>query len=119
MWNVVKDGNPVARALFSRHYTYNHRREQMSLFWQRNRNYGLFVGPGEKLVLLATDTFALFVWRKFRSMDHQEGVNCAVFRNEGPTLTNFVRLPPTESLNTFVGWRSAARSPNYSAPRRL
>lgn len=55
----------------------------MSLFWEKNRNYMLFVGPGEKTVLITEDAKALFVWRKFISMDKQEGVNNAVFRNEG------------------------------------
>jgi hypothetical protein len=56
--------------------------------WEKNRNYSLFVGPGEKMVLLTGDDLALFVWRKFRSMDAQEGVNCAVFRNESPALSS-------------------------------
>ena len=47
------------------------------------RNRRLFVGPGEKLVLLSRDAQALFVWRKFLSRDGQTGVNCALFRNEG------------------------------------
>jgi hypothetical protein len=83
LWVETKDGNPIARAIFGRHYTYRPSRDQMSLFWERNRNYGLFVGPGEKLVLLTPDASALFVWRKFRSDDGQQGVNCAVFRREG------------------------------------
>lgn len=87
-WIQVKDGNPTARALFSRHYTYNRRRDQISLWYAKNRNYTLIVGPGEKMVMLTEDNLALFVWRKFRSMDHQEGVNCAVFRNESPTLSS-------------------------------
>lgn len=36
----------------------------------------------KKMVLLTPDAKALFVWRKFISGDGQEGVNCAVFRNE-------------------------------------
>ena len=43
----------------------------------------LFVGPGEKMVLITQDARALFVWRKFISDDGQDGINCAVFRNEG------------------------------------
>jgi hypothetical protein len=86
LWIEVKDGNLQARELFGRHYTYRKSRDQISLFWQRNRNYNLIAGPGEKLLLLNPQ--ALFVWRKFISMDHQEGVNCAVFRNEGPVLSS-------------------------------
>jgi hypothetical protein len=52
-----------------------------------------FVGPGSWIVL-RTDPFqpleALFVWREFiddcideRTGERQQGINCAVFRNEG------------------------------------
>lgn len=88
VWIPTRDGDPAGWELFRRHYTFRKSREQMSLFWQKNRNYGLFVGPGEKLVLITPDCRALFVWRKFRSMDHQAGVNCAVFRNEGAGLSS-------------------------------
>jgi len=88
VWESRKDGDPVARALFSRHYTYNKKRDQLSIFWQRNRNYSLIAGPGEKTILVTSDGLALFVWRKFRSMDAQPGVNCACFRNEGPELSS-------------------------------
>ena len=45
-------------------------------------------GPGQKLVLLTAAADALFVWRKFISKDQQDGVNCAVFRNESPMLSS-------------------------------
>lgn len=35
------------------------------------------------MVLLRPAADALFVWRKFTSDNGQEGINCAVFRNEG------------------------------------
>lgn len=88
VWLPVRDGDPSGWALFRRHYTYRRSRDQMSLFWQRNRNYGLFVGPGEKVVLITPCGRALFAWRKFISMDNQEGVNCSVFRNEGAGLSS-------------------------------
>ena len=47
----------------------------------------LFVGPGEKLVLVTPCRRGLFIWRKFISRDGQRGVNCAVFRNEGAGLS--------------------------------
>ena len=43
---------------------------------------------GEKMVLLTLACDALFVWRKFVSMDEQDGVNCAVFRNESGALSS-------------------------------
>jgi hypothetical protein len=74
----------------------------------------LFVGPGEKLVLVTPDALALFVWRKFLSITHEEGVNCAVFRNEGPKLSSelikaAVELAwerwPGERLYTYINPR--------------
>jgi hypothetical protein len=74
----VKDANDTARTLFRRHYSYRP--------YQDGRDPAHFVAPGEKMVLLTPDASGLFVWRKskFISRDGQEGVNCAVFRNEGP-----------------------------------
>jgi hypothetical protein len=79
-WIQCRDGNDTARAIFHRHYSYRP--------YADNRRPKLIVGPGEKLVLLWHDARALFVWRKFISGDGQEGVNCAVFRNEGAGLSS-------------------------------
>ena len=124
IWIEVKDGNTTARAIFCRHYSYNQKREQLSLFpTGKSRNYLLFVGPGQKTVLLAGGDKALFVWRKFRSMNHQEGVNCAVFRNEGAGLSSDLiqeadRVAwerwPGERLYTYVNaGRVKSRNPGY------
>jgi hypothetical protein len=74
-WIRVKDGHPVGLALYHRHYSYRP--------YADGRQPTLFAGPGEKEVLLTACGRALFVWRKFISGDRQDGVNCAVFRNEG------------------------------------
>ncbi len=80
LWIEVKDGNDTARAIFNRHYSRRHYRD--------GRKPLLFTGPGEKMVLVSPDADALLVWRKFISGDNQRGVNCAVFRNEGPELSS-------------------------------
>jgi hypothetical protein len=74
-WIDVKDGNASALSIFRRHYSHKP--------YKDGRKPILFVGPGEKMVLLTPCARALFVWRKFISGDGQDGVNCAVFRNEG------------------------------------
>lgn len=72
-----------------------------------------FVGPGEKLVLLTENGDALFVWRKaiIDCIPKQEGVNCAVFRNESQMLSSMLILEaervahcrwPGDRLFTFV-----------------
>jgi len=87
-WIAVADGNEQARSLFKRHYSYRP--------YKDGRQPKLFVGPGEKLVLISPEATALFVWRKFSSMDNQNGVNCAVFRNESKFLSSQLILEAEE-----------------------
>jgi hypothetical protein len=79
-WVQVKDGNDTAREIFNAHYS--------RYVYADGRKPLLFVGPGEKLVLVTPCARALFVWRKFISADRQPGVNCAVFRNEGAGIAS-------------------------------
>lgn len=74
LWWITKDGDEVCRALYDKHYS---RR-----VYKDGRKPKLFVGPGEKVVLRTLEGTALFVWRRFRDASGQQGVNCAVFRNE-------------------------------------
>jgi hypothetical protein len=79
-WFSVKDGNPVALEIYRRHYSCRQ--------YKDGRVRKLFCGPGEKMVLLTHENDALFVWRKFIDRSGQQGVNCAVFRNEGKHLSS-------------------------------
>jgi hypothetical protein len=103
VWIEVRDGNPTALDIFSRHYS--------RYIYKDGRKPNRFVGPGERMVLLSSCGKALFVWRKFRSMDNQTGINCAVFRNESSYKSSFliaeaVKLAwhrwPGERLYTYV-----------------
>jgi len=114
LWIQVKDANDAARSIFDRHYS---RRQT------RRQNEKQFVGPGEPMVLITPNADALFVWRKFINQDNQPGVNCAVFRNEGPYLSSLLieeacRLAwqkwPGERLYTYVDARKI-RSTNPGA----
>ena len=71
-WFPVRDGDLRLRSFYNRHYS------------SRGSASPLIAGPGQKLILLTPAIDALFVWRKFRDMRNEEGINCAVFRNEGP-----------------------------------
>jgi len=75
-WIELRDGNDSVRAIFDRHYSRNR--------YADGRRPLLFVGPGQKMVLMTPDARAIFAWRKFISGDGQQGVNCAIFRNEMP-----------------------------------
>lgn len=81
LWLAVKDGDERAAALYLRHYSAHIYKDGRRRYGYRNRF--LIVGPGEKLLLLTPDCRAVFAWRRFIDRSGQEGVNCAIFRNEG------------------------------------
>lgn len=80
-WYLTKDGDRACLELYLRHYS-SHKRGDSAP--------GQFVGPGENIVLRTFDADALFVWRRFvdDAVPKQHGINCAVFRNEGPRLSS-------------------------------
>lgn len=121
-WLPVSDGDPRAFALMTRHYSYrpyrDGRRQNKS-----NPNRFLFVGPGEKIVLLTLGCDALFVWRRFLDNAGQRVTHCAVFHNESELLSSdLIREAeqiawarwPGETLWTYVDPRKvASRNPGY------
>ena len=74
LWWLTKDGDRDCLGLYERHYS-AHR-------YADGRKRTKFVGPGEKVVLRTLNGDAVWAWRKFIDDSGQEGVNCAVFRNE-------------------------------------
>jgi hypothetical protein len=74
LWWLTKDGDATCLAMYERHYS--------AYRYRDGRVRRLFVGPGEKVVLRTAAGDAFFVWRKFRDASRQQGINCAVFRNE-------------------------------------
>lgn len=87
LWFGVPDGDARARALYLRHYSAA----------RRVRRYGTgggpspsFVSAGERQILMTGDCSAVFVWHRvlIGRQDHQEGVCCSVFRNEGSHLSS-------------------------------
>jgi hypothetical protein len=74
-------------------------------------------------VLLTNDNKALFVWRDFINDDGNEGINCAVFRNEGPRLSSDLLLEaeriawqrwPGRRLYTYVSAAAVqSHNPGY------
>ncbi len=89
VWWVTKDGDLDCQEMYERHYSCNR-----YLDGRRERDKR-FVGPGEKLVLRTEPGDAVFAWRLFvdgcidqRTGERQDGVNCAVFRNESAHLSS-------------------------------
>lgn len=104
-WHVCKDGDPAGLALYERHYSCYQYKDQ--------RERKLFMGPGEKLVLLTENGDALFGWRRFIECQETEakGINCSVFRNESHYLSSMLILEaervslcrwPGERMYTYV-----------------
>lgn len=114
-WDVRKDGDPDGLALYEQHYSARR--------YHDGRTRRLFVGPGQKLVLVGRDLRSLFVWRRFQSDNDQHGVNCAVFRNDGSVLSSqLIRQAdavaderwPGERHYTYVSpTRVASSNPGY------
>lgn len=121
-WYAVNDGDPRAFGLMKNHYSYQEYKDgrRKNLL---NRNRYLIVGPGEKMLLLAVNNDALFIWRKFIDKSGQQGVNCAVFRNESEILSSVLILEaeqlawqrwPGERLYTYVNAKKIQSSnPGY------
>jgi len=84
LWWLTKDGDTDCHALYERHYSA-----------RKGRRSEQFVGPGEVIALRLWNGDGMFVWRKFiddcideRSGERQQGINCAVFRNESRTVSS-------------------------------
>lgn len=118
-WVQVNDGNEMAFAIFTRHYTFRKWRPR------KGKNGKRMAGPGETIVLLGKDNKALFIWKKQKySQDGQTGINCAVFRNENKSnLSSNLILEaeqiahskwPGERLFTYVNGRKIeSDNPGY------
>lgn len=109
-WRIARDGDPVGRALFARHYS---RRR-----YSDGRRPALFVGPGEKLVLIGHDDRSMFVWRVMAyPMDDQVGVCCAVFRNESEVLSSLL-IREADAI-ADERWPNIARHYTYVSPQAI
>ena len=88
IWLPIRDADPRGFGHYMRHYSSKKARAgREHKRWQFNgRRY---IGNGEHLSLLTVDGTAHFAWRwqKFRK-DEQTGIECCIFRNEGPHLSS-------------------------------
>ena len=78
-WIESHDGNIHARKLADRHYS------------RETKGSKQFVGAGEKIVLMSPNGDALFAWLRSKPeyrLDHIDGVNCTIFRNESSVLSS-------------------------------
>jgi hypothetical protein len=105
-WFLSKDGKEYPRQLFHRHYSYRK--------YADGRDPKRFAGPGEKIVLVREG--GLFIWRKFISADGQQGVNCAVFRNESKLPGSLLILDAESAAQKKWG---GVRLYTYVAPKKI
>lgn len=136
-WLAVKRTDPRAFALYRRHYSF-----KKNARWRRKGNTNV-TGSGQTMVLLHQGCSALFVWLRntVERLDKQEGVNCAVFRNESsdrssdlireadqlawhrwPGLRHFTYVDPTEVSTELPGYcfrRAGWRHRGQSAEGKL
>ena len=111
-WYASHRADPRALALYLRHYSARR--------YTDGRPRRQFVAPGACMVLLTAPCDALWVWHRAipgLRLDKQEGVSCAVFRNEGPYRASELILEaeglawgrwPGERLFTYVDPRLVA-----------
>ncbi len=115
LWWLTKDGDRDCLELYERHYS--------CYRYADGRARKQFVGPGEKVVLRTKLADAMFVWRKFIDDSGQEGINCAVFRNESThTSSRLIRqadaiadcLWPDSRHYTYVNAKEVkSRNPGF------
>lgn len=115
LWTLTKDGDSDGLKLYLRHYSSKYRRS----------NSKLFVGPGEKMVLITSKKDALFVWRRYmRNGESHKRLECAVFRNESAYLSSVLildaerwaatRWPHERNLWTWIDEREVkSANPGY------
>ena len=105
-WIEIKDGDPRLRTLYNRHYS--------AYQYKDGRQPKKTAGPGQYMALITPEADAIFIWRKFIDASGNKGINCAVFRNEGPRLSSeLIREAmaragsrwPGERLYTFINPR--------------
>lgn len=97
----------MASAMYERHYSC------VNIAKRKRTGDKRICGPGQHMVLMSQDARALFVWVKHNEPDlaGQAGVYCAIFRNEGTSLSSELILEaeqlaaqrwPDERFYTYV-----------------
>lgn len=108
LWWLTKDGDAALLEMYERHYS--------AYKYKDGRKRTQCVGPGETIVLRTFEGDAFFVWRKFIDDSGEQGVNCAVFRNESRHLSSEL-VRQADAVADFV-W-SGERHYTYVNPKKI
>lgn len=113
-WLYSQDGDSLIYQMHSQHY---------SKVRYRQTRQRLFVGPGEKIVLIHRTGLAAFAWRRFIDKSNQDGINNCLFINLGAGLSSQLILEaeqiawqrwPGQRLYTYVNPRKIrSTNPGY------
>tara|TARA_R100000687_G_C6413357_1_gene147467 strand:+ start:431 stop:916 length:486 start_codon:yes stop_codon:yes gene_type:complete len=119
-WGVVTQFDPRLVGLYLRHYSAKKALGGTPDYYKRVSRYrNGVVGPGENLCLLTVDGQAGWIWRRemMPRKDNQVGVNCSLFRNEGPLLSSDL---VAEADDLARGrWPDVARHWTYVADSKI
>ena len=98
VWWLTKDGDKSCLALYEKHYS--------AYRYADGRPRYQCVGPGQVIFLRTVKPDAMFVWRKYidDTIPKQEGVECAVFRNEAPEKWSSSDLVRQADAIADVAW---------------
>jgi hypothetical protein len=117
---LLVDGNwlAVTRVDERAYGLYRHYSGTKQQRWRERGNTNV-AGPGETMVLLTQACDALFVWtyNTVQRLDHQLGVNCAVFRNEGSVLSSELIREADELA--WHRWSDQPRHFSYVDPTKI
>src|SRR5215469_4846234 len=109
-WIEVLDGDESVRSIFDQHYS--------RYVYADGRRPKLFMGPGEKMVLMRADASAIFGWRKFKSGDGQQGINCAIFHRQDLAEEAASELIAEAEDRAWQRW-PGERFYTYTDPRKV
>jgi len=119
-WFSVTPFDPRLVGLYLRHYSSQKALGQHAGYHQRHSRYAHGVaGNGESLCLLTVNGDAGFIWRRDNvpRKDRQIGVNCTIFRNEGPRLSSGLIREADEMA--WAKWPTEPRHWTYVADSQV
>ncbi len=90
VWLPTTKFDPVVVGMYLRHYSAAKNVKPGDYHARASRYRHGVGGTGESLTLRSVCGRAVWIWRRdiIRRMDGQRGVNCTIFRNEGPWLSS-------------------------------
>jgi hypothetical protein len=109
-WLPATGFHPTVVSMYLRHYSAAKNVRRQDYGSRRSRyQYGV-AGPGETMALITQLGDAVWIWRHdlVKRLDAQEGVNCTIFRNEGPRQSSSLVLEADQ-----IAWQRWPNAPRH------